>query len=638
MSEETKPTPTYTERVASKIIEALEQGTAPWVKPWSGTELAAMAPMNPVTGNSYKGANFLNLSIEQIAIGSSDPRWLTYKQAASIGAQVREGEKATTIQYWKTTDKIEKTDEEGKPILKDGKPVKETVLLEKPVMLYSSVFNATQIDNMPPLQRDTRPEKAFEAIEAAEAIIANSGAKIRHVEGGAAFYRPSTDEIHLPMQYQFNSQMGYYSTALHELGHWTGHTTRLNRDLSNRFGTEGYSKEELRAEIASYMLASELGVDFDPSNHNSYIKSWVKNLQETPSEIFKAANDAGKIVQFLQGFNTQSQTLTESETTSKKYSNDSVISDMASLKEYIAELKEQFPNFVATTGVSMTNLSLYSNYMMANQDLSEIKYLHLTNDGRQEWENLLPEVAKLRLEVAHFPQIVKEWGLDKINTPQDYHSDPAVLEVKRRTDIYRFDETDLHSRVSSARYNSIQIPLESVENAISRYGTIRLDDTSVKSTTAELVVAGDKYILSTNPKYAVVSPRESWREDIFEALSHSETKLTTLTPTEPQKARTENLFEEKTYLTVPYADKEIAKRNGAKWDKDAKSWFAPEGADRDALSQYIPAPEQSRPDAKTENSAMDWVRDQHSKRPANTDTFSQEVTSPEGESKTRKQR
>ncbi len=129
----------------------------------------------------------------------------------------------------------------------------------------------------------------------------DSGANILHRAGNRAFYRPSTDTITLPLREQFPTADNYYATALHELGHWSGHNSRLNRDLAQPFGSEIYAKEELRAEIASMMLGEQLSIGHDPSQHVAYIGSWVKALQEDPREIFKASSDAERIVQFLRG-------------------------------------------------------------------------------------------------------------------------------------------------------------------------------------------------------------------------------------------------------------------------------------------------------------------------------------------------
>ena len=248
-----------------------------------------------MTGNRYKGINVLHLISQE----RDDQRWMTYKQAADAGAQVRKGEKGTGIQYWKFSDEHIKKDAAGKPILDgDGKPVKEIIRLERPRAFFATVFNAEQIDGLPPIQRK---EQTWNPIERAEGILAASGAEINHNGGSRAFYRPSTDSIHLPDKGQFPNAENYYATALHELGHWTGHQDRLDRDLAHPFGSEGYAKEELRAEIASMILGDELGIGHDPSQHAAYVGSWIKKLQDDPLEVFRAAADAEKIQAYVLG-------------------------------------------------------------------------------------------------------------------------------------------------------------------------------------------------------------------------------------------------------------------------------------------------------------------------------------------------
>ena len=292
----------YIEKVSDEIIEALENGTAPWIKPWSGSAIRDNAPFNPITGKQYEGINFINLSIRGMAM-DGDPRWMTFKQAQSLDAQVKKGEKGTAIQYWKFTKQVDKVDEDGKKILdKNNKPIKETIRLSHPQVFYATVFNASQIEGLRPLKEDLGIKEViseFQPIEAAENILTNSNANIIHVAGNRAFYSPSKDRIQLPLKEQFSSEMDYYSTALHELGHWTGHESRLNRDMMHPFGSTGYAKEELRAEIGSYMLSSKIAIDFDPSQHHAYIEDWVSILEDKPSEIFKACSDASKIVSFV---------------------------------------------------------------------------------------------------------------------------------------------------------------------------------------------------------------------------------------------------------------------------------------------------------------------------------------------------
>ena len=222
----------FHEQVAEKLIEQLQQGVAPWQKPWEPGEPNSFLPVNPITGKRYRGINLIQL----MAQGRTDPRWMTYKQAAAVGAQVRRSERGTSIQYWKFTEEQTKTDEYGKLILDShGQPIKEEIRLERPRVFFATVFNAEQIDGLPPTQHK---EHAWNAIERIEHILRVSSAVIYHGEPDHAFYRLTTDSIHLPDKAQFPTVDSYYATALHELGHWTGHPSRLGRDLAHPFGSE----------------------------------------------------------------------------------------------------------------------------------------------------------------------------------------------------------------------------------------------------------------------------------------------------------------------------------------------------------------------------------------------------------------
>lgn len=287
----------YAESVAEKIIEQLEQGTAPWIKPWEPGEY--QKPFNPTTGKPYRGFNSIYLAMQ----GHNDPRWMTYKQANENGWQVKKGEKSTLVQYWSFSEQRPAKDENDKPILDDnGKQKMITVKLERPKVFNACVFNATQIDGIPAF---VKPELTWSASDRAEGILSASGADIRHDGGDRAFYRPSTDSIHLPERAQFPTANNYYATALHELGHWTGHSSRLDRDLANPFGSEAYAKEELRAEISSFMFNTELGLGHDPDQHASYVGSWIKVLKNDPTEIFRAAKDAENIKDYVLGLELQ---------------------------------------------------------------------------------------------------------------------------------------------------------------------------------------------------------------------------------------------------------------------------------------------------------------------------------------------
>jgi antirestriction protein ArdC len=268
------------------IIAAIEKGTAPWQKPWDANAVPSMA-YNPTTGKEYHGGNVLWLMCK----GYSDPRWMTYKQAQEHDWQIKKGEHGTCIVYWKRTEMKKENDPTT------GKQVNTEVELKHPVPFYATVFNASQIEGVPALERR---EVTWDPVDRAEAIIEGSGAKIVNNGGNRAFYRPATDDIHLPARAAFPDASAYYDTALHELGHWTGHPDRLNRaNEAAIFGSPEYAKEELRAEIASFFTSTEIGLPHNTENHASYVSSWIKALQDDKHEIFRAARDAEAISTYL---------------------------------------------------------------------------------------------------------------------------------------------------------------------------------------------------------------------------------------------------------------------------------------------------------------------------------------------------
>lgn len=296
----------YADKVAARIIEQLEQGTAPWQRPWQAGELRM--PFNPTTNAPYRGFNAVWL----VAQGIEDPRWMTYKQAAGAGAQVRKGEKGVVIQYAKFRGEEPMRDESGKPILDaDGKQKTHMVEYDRPKVFHAVVFNATQIDGLPPLEVKPASQE-WERHERCDAILQASGVPLRHVRGDRAYYSVRDDQITMPERDQFDAADKYYATALHELGHSTGHPTRLDRTFGTTFGSKDYAKEELRAELASLMLGERLEIGHDPGQHAAYVGSWIKALKEDPREIFRAAADAEKIASFVMGFEQQ-QTQTQAE-------------------------------------------------------------------------------------------------------------------------------------------------------------------------------------------------------------------------------------------------------------------------------------------------------------------------------------
>ena len=283
------------QEVTDNIVPMLERGVAPWQKPWEpGTGSLAM-PFNPTSDRAYRGGNAIHLMAVGMARGYEDPRWMTYKQAAEKGWQVRGGEKGTQIEYWeaKPSPRRDHTSD-GETASADAE---EKARLVRRVY---TVFNAQQIDRIPP--NEPKQVTAFEAVQAGERILKNSGAQIAHDQADRAFYSRSEDSIHLPPKDAFNDAAGYYGTALHELAHWTGHPSRLNRPTlteSYQFGDTNYAREELRAELASVFLAAQRGIPHDPEQHAAYVGSWITALKRDKNEIFRAAHDASNATDFV---------------------------------------------------------------------------------------------------------------------------------------------------------------------------------------------------------------------------------------------------------------------------------------------------------------------------------------------------
>lgn len=278
----------YREEITNKIIELMENGNAVWQKPWDakmGNRLV-QKPINPTTQRPYSGGNSINLFLTGLdRDGGADPRWCTFKQAQKEGWKIKKGAKGTIIEFAKFEDKE----------IKEGE--KTRIEKEFAGIYYHRVFHASQIEGIPAYV----PVKGYEgtSIEYAEDILKKSNAVIYHDQTDRAFYRSSTDTIHLPAKEVFPKRENYYSVALHELSHWTGHSTRLDRPLQNQFGSPEYAKEELRAELASVYLSMETGVPFEPGQHAAYTKSWISALKDDKHEFFRAAKDAEKITEYV---------------------------------------------------------------------------------------------------------------------------------------------------------------------------------------------------------------------------------------------------------------------------------------------------------------------------------------------------
>lgn len=279
-------------RITDRILTELKQGTRPWLKPWSGGDLAGSGRSRPLraTGQPYRGINVLLLWIEAQAYGYVSPSWMTYKQAQALGAQVRKGERGATVVYYGDSSKTVHDEASGEDRDQAFRFLKTY-----------TVFNVVQIDALPErfyIVPESAPE--VERIAAADAFFARIPATVNH-GGDKAYYMPSADRIQLPPFAAFHDAHGYYTTRGHETVHWTRHESRLDRSFGReKWGDEGYAREELVAELGAAFLAAGLGLSIEPRpDHASYVASWIKVLQNDTRAIVQAAAHAERAVAYL---------------------------------------------------------------------------------------------------------------------------------------------------------------------------------------------------------------------------------------------------------------------------------------------------------------------------------------------------
>lgn len=276
--------------VTDRILEMLEKGTVPWRHPIRRGP-GDLWPKNLQSGKPYRGVNVFLLAMTAWAEGYASSFWMTYRQASARGGNVKKGEKASMVVFWKQYETKDK--ETGLP---------KTV----PVLRYYNVFNAEQCAGIKPPDAPPEPEEPFEPIAAAEKLIAGyeDGPTIEH-GGNQAFYLPSSDQVRLPEPDRFLSREFYYATAFHELAHSTGHSKRLKRGLGEKlapFGSADYSKEELVAEMGAAFLCAVAGIS-PPTIEQSaaYIAGWRKKLKDDKRLVVAAAGAGQRAADWIRG-------------------------------------------------------------------------------------------------------------------------------------------------------------------------------------------------------------------------------------------------------------------------------------------------------------------------------------------------
>ncbi|MEJ1355723.1 MAG: zincin-like metallopeptidase domain-containing protein [Candidatus Sedimenticola sp. (ex Thyasira tokunagai)] len=275
------------QEVTARIIEELENGTVPWVKPWNSASASGL-PFNFSSGKHYNGINIPLLWMEQNRQGYLSDSWMTFKQAKEKGGCVRKGEHGTRIIFWRFLEKRDAETDEAYQV---------------PMARIYTVFNLDQIDGI------ARPDEAkplptvISTNATADQFICNTGAEIRY-GGDRAYCSRQTGHVQLPYIDAFLDTHHFYATALHELTHWSGHKGRLDRSFGKRFGDQAYAAEELVAEMGSAFLCAQVGVK-GQLQHASYIENWIKLLKKDDRAIITAASKAQKAADFLWGLQDQ---------------------------------------------------------------------------------------------------------------------------------------------------------------------------------------------------------------------------------------------------------------------------------------------------------------------------------------------
>lgn len=285
--------------ITDKIIAELEQGIVPWVQPWTSSKQSCPLglPVNGLTSRSYSGINILLLWSALEERGFASPYWVTFKQCIAMGGTVRNGEKGTHVYF---ADKFVPQKEQARAEETGDEPNSIAFLKRY------TVFNAEQCDGLPkgliaaPVAKSKR-----QIVPEAEALITATGADFR-IGGDQAFYVPSEDFIRIPQAADFKDTINWYRTAFHELGHWTGHKTRLDRSLTTKFGTVDYAREELVAEMATAFVCASLGI-VPTVRHAGYIGNWLQILKEDAKAIVRAAGLASKASDFILAFRQDAQ-------------------------------------------------------------------------------------------------------------------------------------------------------------------------------------------------------------------------------------------------------------------------------------------------------------------------------------------
>lgn len=288
-----RPRANLYEDITTRIVAELEAGRVPWVQPWTSARVGPGMPHNAATGRSYSGINILTLWGSVARHGFSSHGFLTFRQAAALGGSVRRGERGTSVVYaHRFVPGAERSNAAA-----EGREAKGGI----PFLRTFTVFSVDQCDGLPEaLSAPPPPIPDGLILPQACALIDATGAAFR-IGGPSAFYSPADDYVQVPRPDDFHEPINWHRTAFHELGHWTGHRSRLARDQTGAFGSPTYGREELVAEMTGAFICATLGIE-PTVRHADYLGSWLSIIRDDNRAIVRAASAASKAADYLLAF------------------------------------------------------------------------------------------------------------------------------------------------------------------------------------------------------------------------------------------------------------------------------------------------------------------------------------------------
>jgi len=471
--------------MAEGITRDMVAGLASWERPPREGAASREAPFNPVSGREYGGINAFWLESQW----RSDPRWMTARQAKAEGGQVREGERGTPVEYWQWTERHPEQGADGKPMQgEDGRPVYRTVELDRPKVMYATLYNAEQIDGLPALAADGKrallpAERSRQGLDQLGDMLADSG--VRFEMGGRAGYDLGRDVILMPGEFSYGSREERYASGLHQLCRATGHSSRLARDMSDGHGSRNRAAEDLRVSMAAQMVASRLGIQHHPQHTKAQADGWHELVRNDPHALFRATRDAEVIATWIME----------------------------------PEKRPELERVTQMRGEAM----------------------RIEREDRERNAPLLVKAGRA-LATALRPERLPEERLDV---------DVEYVMARHRWNDFE-EQADAQARVAQQR----QRPAAPASDG------------------QEVPAASEKPM---ETRGTVPEPAGTAAIKAEPVQERSETK---------EQAMEQAQKKPRTYLTVPFAEKDEAKAAGARWDRREKAWYAPEDAEAEKLARW----------------------------------------------------